>query len=414
MRSLSRSIAQTPLLPRLKQPRNIPPTFNSIATLNKAKHIAAGTMNLVPYSDSEASENETPSPSKSDPKPVQASASPSFTKIIDRSNQSKSKIKINLSKSQPGERGDVEAEARPAKKQKTGPSFLGGLSLPPAKNLKKPLSNGLGSGVNLKTGPAPAFSRDAAPASSSYDEFGWRESGTEEHGMISIQVTNDTVAQEKEFKPVGNVTRFKPLSVARKKQGQGKSVTVGSAGTAKSSSMASPAVTSHPPSKPKVSLFSMKQDEVPTTKATIPSEYKPILLEPEQAPPPADDNPDTETLPSTSASSSTAPQTVSELASTLNLSASERRQLFGRNAVKGGIPDSIKVTNFSLDAEYDANEELRTKGETVTHNPVRSIAPGKHSLRQLVNAASTQKDALEESFATGKRNKKEGGMKYGW
>jgi hypothetical protein len=158
----------------------------------------------------------------------------------------------------------------------------------------------------------------------------------------------------------------------------------------------------------------MKQDEAPTVKTTTPSEYKPILFEPEQAPPSVDDNADTETPPPSSASLSTAPQTVSELASTLNLSASERRQLFGRNAAKGGIPNSIEVTNFNLDAEYDANEELRAKGETVTHNPLRSIAPGKHSLRQLVNAASTQKDALEESFATGKRNKKEGGMKYGW
>ena len=363
-------------------------------------------MNLVPYSDSEESENEVPLPSKSDTKPIQ----PSFTKIIDRSNQSKSKIRINLSKPIPGEKDDVEAEARPTKKQKTGPGFLGGMSLPPAKNQKKPLSKGLGSGVNLKTGPAPAFSRDAVPASS-YDEFGWRESGTEMDGTAMTDVTDDTVAQEKEFKPVGNVTRFKPLSVARKKQGQGKSVAVGSPVTVKSSSTASPAATSHPPSKPKVSLFSMKQDETPTTKITTPSEYKPILLESKQAPPPADD---TETPSANSANLSTAPQTVSELASTLHLSASERRQLFGRSAVKSGIPDSIKITNFNLDAEYDANEELRAKGETVTHNPVRSIAPGKHSLRQLVNAASTQKDALEESFASGKRNKKEGGMKYGW
>ena len=374
-------------------------------------------MNLVPYSDSEGSEDEAPPPSKSDSKPtIQPSARPSFTKIIDRSNQSKSKVRINLSKPTPNEGDDIETEARPAKKQKTGPGFLGGMSLPPAKNVKKPLSNGMGSGVSLKTGPAPAFSRDAAPASS-YDEFGWRESGKEEDGTTLDEVTDDTVAQEKEFKPTGNVTRFKPLSVARKKQGQRKSVAVGSA--VKSSSTASRSVTSHPaatssshpPSKPKVSLFSMKQDEAPTATTKTPSEYKPILLEPEQAKSPTDE---TETPSSTSASSSRAPQTVSELASTLNLSASERRQLFGRNATKSGIPDSIKITNFNLDAEYDANEELRAKGDTVTHNPVRSIAPGKHSLRQLVNAASTQKDALEESFASGKRNKKEGGMQYGW
>jgi hypothetical protein len=32
----------------------------------------------------------------------------------------------------------------------------------------------------------------------------------------------------------------------------------------------------------------------------------------------------------------------------------------------------------------------------------------------LVNAASSQKEALEESFAAGRRNKKEAGSKYGW
>jgi hypothetical protein len=48
------------------------------------------------------------------------------------------------------------------------------------------------------------------------------------------------------------------------------------------------------------------------------------------------------------------------------------------------------------------------------HNPVRSIAPGKHSLKQLVNAAQSQKDALAESFAKGYQNRKEAGSKYGW
>jgi hypothetical protein len=32
----------------------------------------------------------------------------------------------------------------------------------------------------------------------------------------------------------------------------------------------------------------------------------------------------------------------------------------------------------------------------------------------MVTAAQTQKGALEESFAQGKKNKKEAGSKYGW
>ena len=105
-------------------------------------------------------------------------------------------------------------------------------------------------------------------------------------------------------------------------------------------------------------------------------------------------------------------QSLEAIASDLNLSAAARRQLLGRH----GPPSStaINIVNFNTDAEYAANEILRASGDVVQHNPVRAIASGKHSLKQLVNAATGQKEALEESFATGKRNKKEAGNKYGW
>jgi len=74
----------------------------------------------------------------------------------------------------------------------------------------------------------------------------------------------------------------------------------------------------------------------------------------------------------------------------------------------------VDVVNFNTDAEYAANELFRQSGEQVQHNPVRAIATGKHSLKQLVSAATGQKEALEESFASGKRNKREAGNKYGW
>ena len=105
-------------------------------------------------------------------------------------------------------------------------------------------------------------------------------------------------------------------------------------------------------------------------------------------------------------------QSLDDIAGDLNLSAAERRQLFGRQ--KGGMKSATNVINFNTDKEYLHNEELRAAGETVTHNPVRAIAPGKHSLKQLVNAAQTQKDALEESFAKGRNNRKEAGSRYGW
>lgn len=72
------------------------------------------------------------------------------------------------------------------------------------------------------------------------------------------------------------------------------------------------------------------------------------------------------------------------------------------------------VINFNMDKEYKHNEAVRASGETQIHNPVRAIQGGKHSLRQLVSNVQNQKDALEDSFAKGKNNRKEASSKYGW
>lgn len=113
-------------------------------------------------------------------------------------------------------------------------------------------------------------------------------------------------------------------------------------------------------------------------------------------------------------SSATPTQSLDSIAADLNLSASARRQLLGRNH-RDASKTSSSIMNFNTDEEYAANEALRASGEQAPqHNPVRAIAPGKHSLKQLVNAASGQKEALEESFASGRRNKREAGGKYGW
>jgi len=87
------------------------------------------------------------------------------------------------------------------------------------------------------------------------------------------------------------------------------------------------------------------------------------------------------------------------------------RQLFGRNSNNHA---EISVQNFNLDSEYASNEALRQAGDTFQHRAVKAIAPGKHSLQQLVNNARTQKDAIEDSWAEGRRNRGEGGSKYGW
>ena len=108
------------------------------------------------------------------------------------------------------------------------------------------------------------------------------------------------------------------------------------------------------------------------------------------------------------------PEDLTSIASDLNLSAAERRQLLGRHPNKSFFAQASKVINFNTDDEYAANQQRIAAGEQVQHNPVRAIAPGKHSLKQMISSAQGQKDALEESFARGKTNKREAGSKYGW
>ena len=101
-----------------------------------------------------------------------------------------------------------------------------------------------------------------------------------------------------------------------------------------------------------------------------------------------------------------------------SLSPAARRELFGRtdpNAPSSTlIPANAKVINFNMEREYAHNEALRASGAQQAYNPVRSIAPGKHSLRQVVNMAQSNQDALEESFARAKNSQKDAAGRYGW
>jgi len=357
-------------------------------------------MNLVNYSDSDDSGDEAPAPTKPEAKPTPAPSKPAIPKLIDRSNPSK--IKVNLpAASASAAKDDIDKDAPPAKKQKTsGGGFFGGLggALPAPKNTgKRPLGRGLGSGISLKTGAEKTFSREPVhvepieatkPASGASDE---NTEGTEK-------------SQEKPFTPMGDVTRFKPLSVIRRQQAKKKKPGIPvAANNASSSSAAETPPVAAASSKPKVSLFSMSQQELPSAKSKS-SEYKPMLLDSEQTELQNDSSaPESSTADAAPAPIPSDPNSLS----TLNLSASERRQLFGRG---GNVPDSIQIQNFNVDAQYQSNQEYIRSGETIQHNVVHAIQPGKHSLRQLVNAATVQKDALEESFAS---KAKRGGMGRG-
>jgi Mitotic checkpoint regulator, MAD2B-interacting len=405
-------------------------------------------MNLVAYSDSEASNDsddeqqlegslgKAPNTEKSATAPSKSS----FQKVVDRSNPHK--IKVNL----PAASSSVaieaqEDDARPAKKARIGGGGGGGSGgrfselsafLPAPKRSgetatgsesrsaaggSRGLGRGLGRGVNLRTGAVPAFSRDVPLRTEDYSmSTERREEGA---GVMKDArlITSDTIA-EPEIKFVGKATVFKPLSVARGtgKKTKKKNIVSSSiiAKGAQTTSSGAPSVAAPPP-KPKVSLFSILNN-ADTPQESYPPEPTIDLAEEDAV---GDDNSEqdiqphqyelTEAQPS---SSSVAAQSLDSLATSLDLDAATRRQLFGRNSKSGATP--INLVNFNTDQEYAANEERRAAGETIQHNAVRTIAPGKHSLKQLVNAASSQRDALEESWAAGRRNKRDAGARYGW
>ncbi|MCJ1473204.1 hypothetical protein MMC13_001855 [Lambiella insularis] len=400
-------------------------------------------MALVGYSDSEGSEEESEAVQKAPIKPG-TSAKPTFQKVIDRSNPHK--IKVTLPEAPKAERTEESPEdGPPAKRPKVaGGAFTGFNSFLPAPKRAANAGEGqgsrrggLGSGVNLKTGAAPGFSREPmhVPDSEADGEqghtFGDEEVAKPGDAQVvtvsSGQATTYEEGESLEQKPkrLGNPMMFKPLSVARKPQKKKKPQVVPQTVEQVELQEAVPP----PKAAAKLSLFSMvtpELSEVPSTGNT--NGYQPLVYQvsttssnDDNAKPLANENyyveseVDTTAVPPTFVPPDAGPQSLSSIASDLNLSSSARRQLFGRQRNNGkGDSSAINVVNFNIDQEYAANEILRQAGEQVQHNPVKALAAGKHSLKQLVNAASNQKDALEEAFASGRRNKKEAGSKYGW
>ncbi|GAB7351816.1 hypothetical protein MBLNU459_g2383t1 [Dothideomycetes sp. NU459] len=379
-------------------------------------------MALVGYSDSEGSDSEpqfaAPGPSKlAAPSASRPASKPAFQKVIDPS--APRKIKVDLPSIKPD---GAHEGAPPAKKPRTAGTFSGFNSFLPAPKRAAEASNGrkagLGSGVNLRTGAEPAFSRERpGPAGTEGVEPRGPTAETSDalHREPTAQEALPEVEKPNEVKTVGNAMKFKPLSVARKKVPKKKLSSLPSDNATAPAPQAAlpatqpstqPAPQAQPRPKTKVSLFSVAQDDdVPSDHTS--GEYQPLLSETQVASAPSE-------LPDPSRSTASAhanPTSLDAIADDLNLSASARRQLFGRNKDAAG---AAKVMHFNIDEEYKANEVLRAQGEAVEHRAVKAIAPGKHSLQQLVNAASTQKEALEDAWAAGKRNKAEGGSKYGW
>ncbi|KAH0536878.1 hypothetical protein FGG08_006281 [Glutinoglossum americanum] len=408
-------------------------------------------MGLVDYSDSENSDSDTvpePKPNvyiskASEQKPesklektITAPVKPAFQKVVDRSNPRKILVSLPKSTEQDGLGGEQSADGPPAKRPRLGGGAFSGFNalLPAPKRTGLTIGGGLsgsaagkgglGRGVSLKTGATPGFVREKVSESFDEDADGGLGSGfdlkdgydtTPTHQGPSTNSSEPKIPQTdqsiSEPKKTGSAMMFKPLSVARKPPKKKPPI----ANTTDTASQAP-----QPPTLPqkKPSLFSFStgdQDPPPTTSTPSHSNYKPLVYQPTASPPPQD--PPSQPQPPSASLSDPSPSTLDEIATSLNLSSSAKRQLFGRQ--RGGKNTNnpstpITIKNFNTDAEYAANEQLRAAGETVQHNPVRAIAPGKHSLKQLVTAASNQKEALEEHFATGKRNKREAGSRYGW
>ncbi|KAI9885515.1 MAG: hypothetical protein M1823_002697 [Watsoniomyces obsoletus] len=409
-------------------------------------------MGLVDYSDSETSDS-TPAPTIK----AKTSTKAGFEKVVDRSNPHKIRVQLPQLSNEGGSATTTNDDEPPAKKLRTGGgAFSGFNSMLPAPKRSGPAAGGgishdkgrgkggLGSGVSLKTGAEPAFERraisdtggigmqttaiplkervpvvkedDSKPPSLPQDES---PSGP---ALISSTVTPGS-------QPPKKSTMFKPLSVARKAQKK-------RAGGADTTSLAPVDVKKPevmPPPAPRPSLFSIGQAEQLPSAAQSDGDYKTMIYETSSAEVPAnafeDISPDLEegefknaNLPPETQSGNTTSTagpttTLDSIAKDLGLDDNAKRQLFGRQKGSGRQDQgqsAIKIINFSTDQEYAANEALRAAGETVQHNPVKAIAPGKHNLKQLVSAVSNQREALEEHFATGRRNKKEAGSRYGW
>jgi hypothetical protein len=359
-------------------------------------------MALVAYSDSEGSDSEPPPAPK--PKSIGAGT---FKKVEPR------KIKVDLPSAK-GETAEQEHEDRPAKRAKTAGAFSGFNSLLPAPK-RTAAQSAPARGVSLKTSSEAAFSRQPVSEDVAWDNL--EDSGTT-NGASNSKETAEQTASAEEPKIVGKATKFKPLSVQSGKKNKTKPIIPpvpttdekGSVGDTQARSMTEDASilnTTPQPVKAKRSLFSVPQADTDESPAQENANGYVSITTPLQQ---QNDLSNTNTSRPTAASQPVNSDSLQSLASDLNLTPAQRRQLFGRKAKDG----DINIAHFDMDAEYASNEQLRQAGEVVEHKAVKSIAPGKHSLQQLVNNARSQQENLEDKWAEGRMNRGEGGSKYGW
>ncbi|KAF1917484.1 mitotic checkpoint regulator, MAD2B-interacting-domain-containing protein [Ampelomyces quisqualis] len=362
-------------------------------------------MNLLAYSDSESDGEAPPAPKQA----LKQAPKPSFQKVVDRANPGR--IKVNLpGASQPQAREDGDGDdAPPSKKPRLG----GGAAF-----------GGFNAMLPAPKKPAAATTSVAPPGKKALGKglaAGKQEEATSES-------TDSASVPMSIPPPKAPAPRFVPMSVGKgkkKKPVVPRQAYIASGDSDKAASSTSNVhsleTSAPPPRKPKVSLFGVSPETAAPANPASNEAYTPMLYGARQdadAPVP-DDVFETQPAYQPAQQVHTQPEAATSngltvIASELNLSEAERRQLFGKRGREADF-SSAKIVEFNTDTEYAHNEKLRQQGEQVQHNALKSISgTGKNSLRSLINVASTQKDALEEHFASGYRNKKEAGNKYGW
>ncbi|RKF58009.1 hypothetical protein OnM2_070036 [Erysiphe neolycopersici] len=371
-------------------------------------------MGLVDYSDSDISENEQKNDENQNPLNSKSSKK-SFEKVVDITNPKK--IRISLPQLPTTEEENLN---EPSNKKPKLEGIRGFNSLLPAPKRAASTTNvvsvvgdvskkGLGSGVHLATGSIPVFSREAN------EETIFTSKRSNIDGQATGNSNHEELQNIKKDEKKINTLMFKPLSVSNKIQKQ-KKITSGSVSSSVMSTL-DPSINKIISEKqPRILLFPLATVTEEQKLHSVNDNYQPMLYNVSNTPNKISDDRNIEVshqenraIPKLPLSSS-----LSSIADSLHLSDSERRQLFGRQKGNSKSATTTNIIDFNTDTEYLHNEEIRAAGEKIVNNPVRSIAPGKHSLKQLIHAAQSQKDALEESFAKGKSNRTEAGSRYGW
>jgi hypothetical protein len=410
-------------------------------------------MALVDYSSSEndsESDTETKKPIKPTSTTVPSKDSKAkFQKHVSSTNPRK--IIVSLPQASNGTNDDNNEDEGPAaKKPRLGPAagggglFKGFNSFLPAPKRTTTAASGssvstggstgaasasVKKGVGLRTGEAPAFDRSELRRPIPSNDFGDDES--EENSATAV-----TSAREEPVIELKTTTsKFRPLSMSRKpkkKPSKPPSTGLSSAETA-SDTTAGPSAgdddskAAQPAAPKKISLFGIQPDSYSSTATTESSAptgaYEPLIYTEGFTSESTEVYPAATDIPDPSYTQQPAPSNLDSIATDLHLTPAEKRRLFGNRHSKQSasaaalLDNSLTIKSYNLDAEYAQNQAAIASGDSnpsASANVVRSIAPGKHSLQQLVNAAASQREALEESFATGKRNRSEAGRKYGW